>query len=235
MRAGLVGLVPRRIGASGDATKHRVCVQPFPPVAPVSGLPVCEKYSSLVKNAHDMREHVTVQLASDATRLRKPSNELSSRRKLVLSLVFGVVIVGHLVAITTRRERWPFSHYPMFSGLRNKPEVEQNVLVGLTEDGREVQLVVEKHLRPFDQPRMHTALQRISKERGERAYRHAIASVLSRYEALRANGEHDGPKLVGLAGYQHRWRLESGAQNRDRPERKLLFSVGREQSMETSP
>src|SRR5690606_41377637 len=80
---------------------------PRPTACPYTTL--FRSYSSLVKNAHDMREHVTVQLASDATRLRKPSNELSSRRKLVLSLVFGVVIVGHLVAITTRRERWPFS------------------------------------------------------------------------------------------------------------------------------
>ena len=71
------------------------------------------------------------------------------------------VIGGSAFDILADQEHWPFSQYPMFSGLWTSPTFTWLRLFGVTADGREFALDANRYVAPFDQSRLPKALKRM--------------------------------------------------------------------------
>lgn len=149
---------------------------------------------------------------------------MRKHRLVLVHLLLFALVVPSLYDIARQREHWPFSHYPMFSGVRQEPYTEQLRLYGLPAGGGEIALPAA-YLQPFDPARLHMAFRKMMRRPDAPAFlQRALQDCLARYEARRLAGHHDGPALRGLRLYQLRWRLEADAGNRDRPEHRRLVA-----------
>ena len=136
---------------------------------------------------------------------------MSKYRLLLANTVIVFIILGSLYCIVLDREYWPFSQYPMFSNLRGKSQRSLSRLYGITKDNpnNEVPLFPKKHLQPFDESQIKTALGKIHKRKNsETLLNAALKDCLRRYEALREAGDHKGPPLEGIRLYRLRWQLD---------------------------
>jgi hypothetical protein len=149
---------------------------------------------------------------------------MSGARQLTLSAFLLLTLAAHLYDIAFGAEHWPVSSYRMYAEVY-RPEVRRKLIVGVTDAGRELPLEVNTHLSPFDNTRLHWALERVLRERGPGAYRQALGFLLAHYERLRLERRHRGPAIVALRSYAARWRLEPDAGNRARPRRRLQFEA----------
>ena len=148
-----------------------------------------------------------------------------ARRALVLAIA-TLVVVATAFEIVRDGDHWPLSSYSMFAELRT-PDVRLKRLYGVR-GGHEVELVVPRHLAPFHEARLMTALRRLGRRPdGPAARRAALGACLQRYEALRVAQAHDGPALDGLRFYELGWSRASGAANRAAPTRRLIAEVTR--------
>jgi hypothetical protein len=152
---------------------------------------------------------------------------MTSYRRAFLSLVFAGLIGGSLYDIVRDEEHWPFSQYPMFSGVWRAPTFTWLRVFGVTAAGHEFPLDANKYILPFDQSRLPKALRRIvaSPERAPRLPE-ALAGIFSRYHELAREGRHDGPPLAALRLYELEWTIDPHAANVDRPDwRRLIAEV----------
>jgi len=125
-------------------------------------------------------------------------------RGAIVNATIAAMLVGSIGAIVTGREMWPFSPYPMYAGIQG-PTTTERVLVGITADG-EIP-VPAKWIHPFDGPRLAAVLARAAGTDASRRDR-ILRAALDRYEALRADGAHDGPPITGLRLYALTWTLD---------------------------
>src|SRR5437868_3920033 len=79
-------------------------------------------------------------IAREGERARTPLHAMSTSRKLLLNLLFGALILGHLYDIVRDEEHWPFSQYPMFNTVWRSPTFTHLRLRGVTQDGTEFPL-----------------------------------------------------------------------------------------------
>jgi hypothetical protein len=149
-----------------------------------------------------------------------------ARRRLVSAFLL-ILICGSVYDIIRDEEHWPFSQYPMFSGIWRATSFSWYRLVGVTVEGREITLDRRQYIRPFDPSRLHLAFTQISVSiDAARRMREAVANCLDRYERLRADGEHDGPALRAMRLYLFHWKIRDDARNVDRPDaRQLVLEV----------
>src|SRR5262245_23145081 len=82
---------------------------------------------------------------------------ITARRRVLLNLVFVSLIAGSLYDIVRNEEHWPFSQYPMFSGVWRAPSFTWLRLFGVTARGEEFPLDDNQYIRPFDQSRLSKA------------------------------------------------------------------------------
>jgi len=116
---------------------------------------------------------------------------MSSLRRTIVNLVLGALIAGSAYDIVSDQEHWPFSQYPMFSGVWRSPTFTWLRLFGVTADGREFPLDANRFIEPFDQSRLPKALRRIlDGPDGQARVRTALADCLARYEDLRRQKRH---------------------------------------------
>src|SRR5262249_4823111 len=112
------------------------------------------------------------------------------RRRMVNAFVI-FVIAGSLYDVVRDQEHWPFSQYPMFSGVWRDTPSSWYRLVGIDDNGREFILDHSRFLRPFDPSRLHLALVQVARRAdADRSLRSAMENCLDRYERLRALGRH---------------------------------------------
>jgi hypothetical protein len=150
---------------------------------------------------------------------------MSSGRRAFLNLVALLLIVGSAYDIVADQEHWPFSQYPMFSGVWRAPTFTWLRLFGVTADGSEFPLDENRFVAPFDQSRLPKGLKRILEGRdGPTRVRTALADCLARYEQLRREKLHDGPPLTALRLYELEWTIDPAAANIDRPDRREFVS-----------
>jgi hypothetical protein len=146
------------------------------------------------------------------------------RRVLINALVISV-ICGSLYDIVTDREHWPFSQYPMFSGVWKSPTFSWLRLFGVTPDGREFALDANRYVEPFDQSRLPKALKRMTEmPDADARLRTALPDLLARYEELRKADAHEGPPLAAMRLYELEWTIDRHAANVDRPDRRRLLA-----------
>jgi hypothetical protein len=150
---------------------------------------------------------------------------MTPHRRAFLSLVFAGLIGGSLYDIVRDEEHWPFSQYPMFSGVWRSPTFKWLRVFGVTAAGHEFPLDANKYVLPFDQSRLPKALGRIvaSPERAPKLSE-ALAGILARYHELAREGRHDGPPLAVLRLYELEWTIDPQAANLERPDRRRLIA-----------
>jgi len=161
-------------------------------------------------------------LRAAATQLPLPIGRMA----LVWTLMV-VLIGGSLYDILTNREHWPLSPYPMFSTVDLQPAMESIRLFGVTQENvpREILLLDDDLIKPFDQRRLTTALEGTYNNPARRPLTETLLrDVLLRYEARRVNREHSGPPLQAVRAYQLTWALDSQARNVDSPDMKRLLA-----------
>ena len=152
---------------------------------------------------------------------------LSLSRMALVWLLMVVLIGGSLYDIVTNREHWPLSQYPMFSTVDLAPTVEALRLFGVTQEQvpREIPLLDNELIKPFDQRRLSSALESTYNNPARRPLTELLLrDVLLRYERRRVNGEHRGPPLQAVRAYQMTWALDSQARNLDSPVVKRLLA-----------
>lgn len=138
-------------------------------------------------------------------------------------LAFGSLWVVGLVAlqiwqVVSKRDDWPLSSYPMYSGLQ-RPGVVREELRAVAATG-ELTFTAE-HLAPLS-PRTVSMVLRHSGSKHAAAVRRAI---FERYYQRRAAGEHDGPLLSSLRQYQNSWQIRPDLSNVHKPKTKLLRTI----------
>jgi hypothetical protein len=154
-------------------------------------------------------------------------------RVILLSTVSFLLIIGSLLSIIRDEEYWPFSPYPMFSGVNRTPYSSSTLqLYGVTQEEPHDEILIPTdrgdYIQPFEPSMFLTALKRIQSEnnpkRSSRLLNKALLDSLKRYEKFRLAGRHDGPPLQGLRLYRvKKGDPEAGVENVDRPDdRKLI-------------
>jgi hypothetical protein len=150
---------------------------------------------------------------------------MSSGRRTLLNLVFLAFITGSVYDIVMDQEHWPFSQYPMFSGVWRSPTFGWLRLFGVTAEGNEFPLDYNRYVSPFDQSRLPKALrQMLDEPDGAARVRTAVEDCLARYEVLRTAGRHDGPPLRAMRLYDLTWRIDANAANVDKPDARRLIA-----------
>jgi hypothetical protein len=154
-----------------------------------------------------------------------------SRRRLALWVIYGVIGV-HVVAMGAKIDEWPLTYYGMYSRVQ-PPEVEWQVVYGVTADGREVRLQDDDYWTPLGAARLGAVLRRLRKGADPHAavgsgdgqvVDRTVAGLMTIYETHRRRGWHDGPPLAKLRLYAVTWRLDPRLANLDAPERLELVS-----------
>jgi hypothetical protein len=147
-----------------------------------------------------------------------------SKSRLFVVYGLGAIIVGGALSDLVRdTEHWPFSQYPMFSQTEVTRTFSMLRLYGILEQSPSVEVPLDSnlYLEPFDNSRLPPAL-----EHAARVNRldEAVMNCLTRYEALRREGRHNGPPLAGMRLYRLTWTLDPSASNVDQPDRKELLT-----------
>jgi hypothetical protein len=145
-------------------------------------------------------------------------------RKAFVNLILAAFIIGSAYDIITDREHWPFSQYPMFAEAWESPTFVWLRVFGVTADGNEFPLDANRFVAPFDQSRLPKALRRIREQPDADARIHrALRDVMTRYEQLRLESDHEGPPVVAMRLYELEWTIDRSAGNVNRPERKTFI------------
>ena len=146
-------------------------------------------------------------------------------RRLFVNVILIAFIAGSAYDTITDQEHWPFSQYPMFSGVWSQRSFTWLRLFGVTENGGEFALDANKFIAPFDQSRLPKALQQIlDKPDGDQRIRIALPELHARYEQLRRDADHDGPPIVALRLYELEYVIRPDGANVDAPERRRLLA-----------
>lgn len=165
------------------------------------------------------------QIAEPMTTQTQPDvRDMTPGRRAFISVLLLFYIGGQMFDVILKREDWPFSNYPMYSGVRGST-ISREEVVGVTAGG-EITLKPSKHFAPLDNTRFQRVLKKIRHKHHGMEYQEALRQLFGRYEELRSLGKHKDPPLLGLRSYQMLWKLQSGARNRDKPDkRRLQFYV----------
>jgi len=150
---------------------------------------------------------------------------MSPARRALINIFIVGLLAGSAYDIVADQEHWPFSQYPMFSGVWRSPTFTWLRLFGVTADGREFPLDENRYVAPFDQSRLPKALKRIlDNAHGDVDVKIALGDCLTRYEALRQEARHDGPPLSALRLYELEWTIDPSGSNVDRPDRRSFIA-----------
>ena len=153
--------------------------------------------------------------------------EMSRTRLWVVHGAIFLLLTGSAYDIIRGREHWPFSCYPMYSKIELDSTMTQLRIFGVPVGKPDAELILRdrRYLEPFDNSRLGQALKRIQAGADpETNLPIALTDCLGRYEALRLQGRHDGPRLSALRLYALTWTLDPRAANRDRPEHRRLIA-----------
>jgi hypothetical protein len=150
---------------------------------------------------------------------------MTVKRQIFAHLLIVGVIAGSAYDIVMQQEHWPFSDYPMFSGIHRRAVLEWPRLFGVTTSGDEVALVDYDYLWPLDQSRLPIGLREIYRVEGNSPrVREALKDCLERYEERRMAGEHDGPALQAVRLYVVAWDVVPYARNLNQPKSRQLIA-----------
>lgn len=120
-------------------------------------------------------------------------------RSLLVTATIALPIILSLAALARDRLLWPFSHYPMYSGLYG-PTTAVTRAVGVGDDGRELPL--PRRIEPTGL-HLHIVIDNARWYPDAAARLTRIATAMwAEYERLRAAGEIAGPPLAAVRIYR---------------------------------
>lgn len=156
---------------------------------------------------------------------------LERTRIWLANAVIAVIIGGSLFEYLAGAENWPFSRYPMYSGVQRERSFSVLRLFGVTDEERphEIPLTDFRYIQPLDEIRLWIASDRMLRHpNSQQLLSEALRDCLARYEALRLAGRHEGPPLQGIRLYRLSWELDPWARNIEQPDRRdLILGIGR--------
>lgn len=157
---------------------------------------------------------------------------MKKSRVILLSTVSFLLIMGSLLSLILDKEYWPFSPYPMFSGVKGDASYVSTTLqlYGVTQEEPHDEIIIPmegKYIQPFHGAVFMTALKRMESEhnpkRSSRLLNKGLLDTLERYEKHRLAGDHNGPPLQGLRLYRVKGYRDAGSGYVERPDyRKLI-------------
>lgn len=144
---------------------------------------------------------------------REKESSLAPGRIWVAHLVALGLAGGSLFDLVTGREHWPFSPYSMYSRMDLQRTASRVMPFGAPEDSNlpDFPLQDEMYVYPFEKTRLNAALARLAPS-GVRLQA-AARDLLRRYQQLRRQGKHTGPKLKAVRIYRVHWDLRPDADN----------------------
>ena len=148
---------------------------------------------------------------------------MSRRRLLVVYGLIAFILGGSLLDCVRDTEHWPWSCYPMYSYPETATTFDDYRLYGVPKDNPDTEISLfldERYLQPFDQSRLSLVLE---ESLWKPDLREGLENCLTRYEALRRGGRHEGPELVKLRMYHVFWTLDPAGANIEKPDRKELI------------
>ena len=151
-------------------------------------------------------------------------------RRVAISILLLGFLAGSAYDIVADEEHWPFSQYPMFSGVWQSPTFSWLRLYGVSAaDGHEFALDANRYVSPFDQSRLPKVLRRmLERQDGLARIHQALGDLAARYETLRQHGVHEGPRIATLRLYEVEWTIDRHAANVEHPDyRRLIDEVQR--------
>jgi hypothetical protein len=154
---------------------------------------------------------------------------MSTRRLLVAHAMILALLAGGLYDIATGREHWPFSPYAMFADVNLSRTATKLVLIGIDEgSGLEVPRAGAWAAHPLSAGRLGAALElQLAEPQGAQRVALIVTQFLTRYEQMRLQGRHAGPRLASLRLYRLEWDLDA-AVDRARPaDRRTLIAEAR--------
>jgi len=152
--------------------------------------------------------------------------QMPPSRMAFVCLLLAVLILGSLYDIRTGREHWPLSPYPMFSIVEQEASLRCLRIVGVGAGGREVTLLDNSLIAPFDQCRLTSALSRTYTDPSRRSQIHEqLRDCFDRYEERRRAGLHDGEALAGVRLYEMQWTLQPDAANAETPDSRRFIDA----------
>lgn len=138
----------------------------------------------------------------------------SRRSRAPFYFLGAIILIGQSVDILISREHWPFSHFPMYTGIQTTDYVRYRV-DGVLADGTEISLT------PYFVPLSPGKIGAVVVNRGNRDLeKHAnrcAAEYFNWYSTSRELGRHDGPEITRLKIYHLQWVLQEDASNLDSP------------------
>jgi hypothetical protein len=141
--------------------------------------------------------------------------------------LLALIIGGQAIALVMDAEKWPFSPYPMYARMRTASHVEYRLYaVPMGPVPREFSLLDWAYVRPIGPQKLQGILQRTRSQEARR--RRMITALWRRYEALRREGRHQGPRLEAVRLYRVRWIFDRRSLAREAPaERDLVLELTR--------
>jgi hypothetical protein len=148
---------------------------------------------------------------------------MTRRRVLVVYGLMAFIFGGSLLDCVRDTEHWPWSCYPMYSYPETATTFDDYRLYGVPRENPDTEISLfldERYLQPFDQSRLSLVLE---ESLWNPRLREGLENCLTRYEALRRGGRHEGPELVKLRMYHAFWTLDPTGANIEKPDRKELI------------
>jgi len=183
---------------------------------------------TIARERPTLRQIVSDPFRCAASRFRQHAAgaQMSPSRMAFVCLLLAVLILGSLYDIRTGREHWPLSPYPMFSIVEQEASLRCLRIVGVGPGGREVTLLDNSLIAPFDQCRLTSALSRTYTDASRRSRIHEqLRDCLDRYEERRRAGLHDGEPLAGVRLYEMQWTLQPDAANAETPDSRRFIDA----------
>lgn len=154
--------------------------------------------------------------------------EMSQTRRVLVNIMLLGLLAASAFEIATGGEHWPFSSYPMYSGVRQEARVDHLVFIAVPQDGSaSFPLYKHEQIYPYLWSRQRKAFQRLlERPDGEEAVQAGLENLLQRYEANRQRERHGAPPLKAVQLYRVEWTLDPNAPNMiEREERTFVTTV----------
>ena len=145
-------------------------------------------------------------------------------RLFLANALIGFLLAASAYDVITDEEHWPFSQYPMFSRVSESRSLTWLRMYVVTSDGQEFPLLTHAEVFPFDQSRLSKALGAVrTRPDAQSEIDTILANCLDRYERLRLEGRHGGPRALRMRLYEVNWTLHPTGANVSTPDRRTLL------------
>jgi hypothetical protein len=130
-----------------------------------------------------------------------------------------MILFGQTIDILIAREHWPFSHFPMYTGIQ-KTDYSRNRIDGVLEDGTEISLT--DYFVPLSPGKVSNVVSNYGRKDPVEHAQRCAKEYFDWYEFGREKKRHAGPKIYAARVYSLHWVIQEDAGNIDDPKKVLL-------------